>query len=38
MELKSAGVSVGKTYPEPIVHHKMARERALAAYASVRNP
>jgi deoxyribodipyrimidine photolyase len=38
MELKSAGVSLGKTYPEPIVDHKMGRERALAAYASVRNP
>ena len=32
MELAAAGVTLGKTYPEPIVDHKAARERALAAY------
>ncbi len=31
LELSSAGVTLGKNYPEPIVDHKMARERALAA-------
>lgn len=31
LELASAGVTLGETYPEPIVEHKMARERALAA-------
>ncbi len=31
LELSSAGVTLGKSYPEPIVDHKMARERALAA-------
>jgi len=36
LELKTAGVELGKTYPEPIVDHKKARERALAAYAKVR--
>ncbi|HEY0235719.1 MAG TPA: deoxyribodipyrimidine photo-lyase [Afipia sp.] len=36
MELASAGITLGKTYPEPIVDHKAARERALAAYAKTR--
>jgi deoxyribodipyrimidine photo-lyase len=36
LELAGAGVRLGKTYPEPIVDHKAARERALAAYAKVR--
>ncbi len=30
-ELKKAGVELGKTYPEPIVDHAAARQRALAA-------
>ena len=30
--LDYAGVTLGKTYPKPIVEHKAARERALAAY------
>ncbi len=33
MELAAADITFGKTYPEPIVDHKAARERALAAYA-----
>jgi deoxyribodipyrimidine photo-lyase len=37
MELASAGVTLGKTYPAPIVDHKIGRERALAAYATTRN-
>jgi deoxyribodipyrimidine photo-lyase len=37
LELKSAGVSLGSSYPQPIVEHKAGRERALAAYAKVRN-
>ncbi|TXJ09144.1 MAG: deoxyribodipyrimidine photo-lyase, partial [Afipia sp.] len=36
MELATAGVTLGKTYPEPIVDHKAARARALAAYARTR--
>jgi deoxyribodipyrimidine photo-lyase len=32
MILKAAGVELGKTYPHPIVDHKMARDRALAAF------
>jgi deoxyribodipyrimidine photo-lyase len=36
IELESAGVELGKSYPEPIVDHRIARERALAAYAKVR--
>jgi len=36
LELGAAGVELGDTYPEPIVDHKSARERALKAYAKVR--
>jgi deoxyribodipyrimidine photo-lyase len=36
LELASAGVVLGRTYPAPIVDHKQARERALAAYRSLR--
>ena len=34
--LKRAGVSLGKTYPLPIVDHKAARDRALQAYEVVK--
>jgi deoxyribodipyrimidine photo-lyase len=34
--LKSAGVELGATYPAPIVDHKAARERALAAYETIK--
>jgi len=37
LELASAGIELGKTYPRPIIDHKFGRERALAAYASIRN-
>jgi deoxyribodipyrimidine photo-lyase len=36
-ELAAAGVELGKDYPPPIVDHRQGRERALAAYASIRN-
>ena len=36
LELACAGVELGRTYPEPIIDHKPARERALAAYAKLR--
>ena len=36
LELASAGVELGKTYPAPIIDHKEGRERALAAYAKLR--
>ncbi|MCC8948863.1 deoxyribodipyrimidine photo-lyase [Bradyrhizobium sp. USDA 4516] len=36
IELASAGIELGKTYPPPIVDHKQGRERALAAYAKIR--
>jgi deoxyribodipyrimidine photo-lyase len=38
LELASAAVRLGDTYPQPIVDHKVARQRVLAAYAKVRNP
>ena len=34
--LEAAGVTLGETYPAPMVEHKRAREAALSAYASVR--
>ena len=36
IELEGAGVRLGQTYPEPIVDHGQARQRALAAYAKTR--
>ena len=37
LELAGAGVELGSPYPEPIIDHRKGRERALAAYAKVRN-
>ena len=34
--LVKAGVRLGETYPEPIIEHKFARDRALAAYKEMR--
>lgn len=34
--LREAGVTLGKDYPQPIVDHKAARERALAAFAALK--
>jgi deoxyribodipyrimidine photo-lyase len=31
-DLEAAGIVLGKTYPRPVVDHKQARERALAAF------
>jgi deoxyribodipyrimidine photo-lyase len=36
IELRAAGVVLGKTYPEPIVEHAAGRERALRAWKSLR--
>ncbi|WP_315762299.1 MULTISPECIES: deoxyribodipyrimidine photo-lyase [unclassified Bradyrhizobium] len=36
LELAGAGIELGRTYPAPIVEHKRARERALAAHATLR--
>ncbi len=36
MELRAAGVTLGITYPAPIVEHGLARERALAALGETR--
>jgi deoxyribodipyrimidine photo-lyase len=36
LELAAAGVTLGDTYPHPIVDHASARDRALAAYQRVR--
>ena len=34
--LHEAGVKLGETYPNPIVNHKTGRERALAAYETLK--
>lgn len=34
--LANAGVTLGKTYPHPIVDHSAARDRALAAFSSLK--
>jgi deoxyribodipyrimidine photo-lyase len=36
IELASAGITLGKTYPQRIVDHAKPRQRALAADASIR--
>jgi deoxyribodipyrimidine photo-lyase len=36
LDLAAAGITLGKTYPEPIVGHGEARARALAAFKSLR--
>ncbi len=38
MELISAGVRMGNTYPRPIVDHGKARIRALDAYKALKDP
>ena len=35
LELQAAGVTLGQDYPQPIIGHKEARERALAALSEV---
>ncbi len=34
--LAEAGITLGKDYPEPIVNHSTARDRALAAYNEIK--
>ena len=34
---RAAGVELGKSYPHPIMDHKVGRERALKAYAGIRS-
>jgi deoxyribodipyrimidine photo-lyase len=36
LELAAAGVTLGETYPRPLVDHGAARDRALAAYGAAR--
>lgn len=35
--LEKAGITLGKNYPEPLVDHGKARERALAAYGKIKD-
>ena len=34
--LKKAGITLGETYPKPIVDHSAARQRALDAYDTLK--
>ena len=36
LELAAAGITLGKTYPKPIVDHSQARDAALAAFQSLK--
>ena len=36
--LAAAGVTLGKTYPKPIVDFKESRDAALAGYQRIREP
>ncbi|OAF14180.1 deoxyribodipyrimidine photolyase [Bradyrhizobium neotropicale] len=36
IELASSGITLGATYPQPMIDHAKGRERALAAYARIR--
>jgi deoxyribodipyrimidine photo-lyase len=36
MMLREAGITLGTTYPEPLVDHAQARQRALAAFARLK--
>jgi deoxyribodipyrimidine photo-lyase len=35
--LKEAGVSLGKTYPKPLIEHEDARDRAMEAYKTIKS-
>jgi deoxyribodipyrimidine photo-lyase len=37
LDLRACGVTLGKQYPEPIVDHAQARQRALAAFDSLKD-
>jgi len=34
--LASAGIRLGDTYPQPLMDHAKARDRALAAYQQIK--
>ncbi len=36
MELRAAGIDLGRTYPHPVVDHSEARDRALAAFKALK--
>ena len=38
VQLEACGVRLGRNYPQPIVAHSIARNRALAAYARIQGP
>jgi deoxyribodipyrimidine photo-lyase len=37
LDLAAAGVTLGDTYPYPIVDHAVARDEAIAAYEAAKN-
>ena len=36
VELEAAGITLGETYPKPVVDHAEAREKTLQRYAAAR--
>jgi len=34
--LKEAGITLGQTYPRPIIDHSMGRQRALEAFEKIK--
>jgi deoxyribodipyrimidine photo-lyase len=36
LELRAAGISLGTTYPKPLIDHSLARNRALEAYGRLK--
>jgi deoxyribodipyrimidine photo-lyase len=36
--LQEAGVELGITYPKPMIDHSFARQRALHAFSTIKNP
>lgn len=36
LELRSVGIALGETYPEPMIDHARARQRALNSYEAIK--
>ncbi|WP_309139628.1 FAD-binding domain-containing protein [Siccirubricoccus sp. G192] len=36
--LRAAGITLGRDYPRPVVEHAAGRQRALEAFAALRDP
>jgi deoxyribodipyrimidine photo-lyase len=38
MELATFGVTLGASYPHPVIDHAFARDRVISAYAATQKP